>query len=323
MIFPIIVFLASCAALYFVGNWMIDGLSRVARFLELREFVVAFILMALTATLPNLFVGILSVIHKVPVLSFGDVVGGNVIDLTLAIGLAILFSKKSTVEAESRTVQATAVFSLFAALLPVILIWDNSLSRADGAVLIGLFVLFILWLFAKKERFTRTYSLEERHGKEVFSGFRDFFQGLGKIIIGAALLILAAEGIVRSASAFSVFFGLPLGLIGILIVGLGNALPETYFAVASAKKGETWMILGDLMGSVIMPATLVLGIVALFSPIKNIDFSPFLIARIFLVIAAAFFYLFIRTGKELTKKEAAFLLLLYLTFLGIEIFRLV
>jgi cation:H+ antiporter len=321
--FYFIIFAFSCFILYFVGNWIIDGLSRIARFLGLREFVVAFVLMALTASLPNLFVGILSIIHQVPTLSFGDVVGGNVVDLTLAIALAILFSK-GKVKAESRTVQSTALFTLVAAVLPIILVLDNSLSRTDGLVLIGLFIFFIFWLFSKKERFTRTYTLEERGtGTEVILGFKDFFRGLGKVLISVVLLLLAGEGIVRSAMVFSEYFGLSLGVIGILIVGLGNALPETYFAVASAKKGESWMILGDLMGAVIVPATLVLGLVALFSPIKNIDFSPFLIARIFLVFAAVFFFSFIKTGQELTKKEALFLLLLYVLFLGSEISRLI
>ncbi len=102
-------------------------------------------------------------------------------------------------------------------------------------------------------------------------------------------------------------------------MGLGNALPETYFAVISAKKGQTWMILGNLMGSVIVPATLVLGIVALICPIEIIDFSPFAIARFFLIISALFFLFFVRTGRKITRKEALFLLLIYIVFVATEI----
>ena len=86
------------------------------------------------------------------------------------------------------------------------------------------------------------------------------------------LLLVAAEGIVISAHNLSEDLNIALPIIGILIVGLGNALPEACFAIISARKGQTWMILGNLMGSVIVPATLVLRIVALLSPIEIPDF---------------------------------------------------
>jgi len=130
---------------------------------------------------------------------------------------------------------------------------------------------------------------------------------------------IAAQGIVASAHFFALNFNLSLILIGVLITGLGSTLPEIYFAIASARKGETWMILGDLMGAVIIPATLVLGIVALICPISNIDFSPFAIARIFLIISAVFFFFFVRTDRVITKKEAFFLLGIYIAFVLVEI----
>ena len=137
--------------------------------------------------------------------------------------------------------------------------------------------------------------------------------------MGIILLLVAAEGIVRSASFFAELFNLPLVLIGILIVGLGNALPETYFAISAAKRGEGWMVLGDLMGAVIVPATLVLGVVALIRPIEIYDFSPFVIARFFMILSAIFFFFFVRTGRKITKKEAVFLLSIYILFILIEI----
>ena len=132
--------------------------------------------------------------------------------------------------------------------------------------------------------------------------------------------LLAAEGIVKSARSLSEDLNIALPVIGILIVGLGNALPEVCFAVASARKKQTWMILGNLMGSIIVPATLVLGIVALLSPIKIADFSHFVIARVFLIISALFFFICVRTDQKITKKEALILLGVYLLFVVSEIF---
>ena len=73
------------------------------------------------------------------------------------------------------------------------------------------------------------------------------------------------------------------------------------------------------MGSIIAPATLVLGIVVLICPIQIPDFSPFVIARLFLIISAFFFFIFLRTGKKITRREAIFLLGIYVAFVLSEI----
>jgi len=316
MILYILIFLICCALLYFSGEWVIGGLMRIARFLDWREFVVAFFVMAFAASLPNLFVGVTSALRQIPELSFGDVAGNNLVTLTLAVALAVLIGKKE-LPTESRTVQTTSIFTIVAAILPFILIWDGILSRADGIILILLFVFYLFWLFSKRERFTKIY---EEHKILIIKESKIFLKDLGKLILGVLLLILAAQGIVASAQFFALNFNLPLILIGVLITGLGSALPETYFAIASARRGETWMILGDLMGAVIVPATLVLGIVALICPIKIIDVLPFAIARFFLIISAIFFLLFVRTGRKITKKETLILLGIYIAFLLVEIF---
>jgi cation:H+ antiporter len=202
------------------------------------------------------------------------------------------------------------------ALLPLLLIWDGRLGRGDGIFLIMVFIFYLFWLFSKKERFSKIYVSERA---SIVKEFRIFIKDLGKIIFGVLLLLLAAEGIVRSASFFAKELNLSLALTGILIVGLGNSLPETYFALAAARKGQNWMILGDLMGSIITPSTLVLGIVALIYPIEISNFSPFATARFFLIISALFFLFFVRTNKKITFKEALFLLGIYIAFLAVEI----
>ena len=277
--------------------------------------MVAFFIMAFVGTAPNLFIGISSALHKIPELSFGDIVGGNLFDLTIILGLATLIAKE--LPAKSKMIQTSALFTLAVAVMPLILIWDGTLGRGDGFLLILAFAFYIFWIFGKKERFSKIY--EQEDGISLVKEFRGFLLDLGKIALGIIILLLASEGIVRFATSFATDLNIPIALIGILIVSVGNALPEAYFAIASARRGKTWMILGDLMGSVIMSATLVLGIVALICPIRITDFSPFLVGRFFLILAVLFFYLFIRTGKRITRKEAVVLLLIYFLFLVCEL----
>ncbi len=310
----IFIFIGSCALLFLAGKILISSLNTIARYLELREFVLAFIVIAIAASIPNLFVGITSALHGIPELSFGDIVGGNLIDLTIAVALAALFARG--LPAESKMVQTSALFTMFIAVFPLLLILDGNLGRGDGVVLILTFFIYITWLFSKKERFTKVYN-----GKEAppLKSFKVFFRDLIRLLFGIAILLVAAEGIVRSASYLSQQLDLPLVLVGILVVGIGNAIPETYFAILAARKARNWMILGDLMGSVIVASTLVLGIVALIHPIEIAHFTPFAIARFFLIISAMFFLFFVRTERKITTREALCLFILYVVFVLVEI----
>ncbi len=288
------------------------GLIRAARFLSWREFVVTFFIISFATSIPELFIGIFSVLNKIPELSLGGIVGANVINLTLVIALATLVTKTG-ITAKSRVIQDSAIFTIFIAILPLLLILDGILTRADGIVLISVFIFYNFWLFSRKERFVKIYD-----GEKV-KNFKIFFTDLVKIIIGIIILLMATGGIVKSAAFFVKELNSTLALVGILIVGLGTSLPDLYFAFASAKKGETWMVLGNTMGSIIISTTLILGVVVLLSPIEIPNFSPFAVARIFLIISALLFLFFIQSGKKISKNEGYFLLLVYIVFVVVEI----
>lgn len=316
----VLLFLISSFTLYVSGGRLVSGLARIARFLGLKEFVVAFFVMAFAASLPNLVVGITAAFRAIPQLSFGDVAGNNIITLTVAAALAVFFSKDRFVPTESRLIQTSAIFTALAAILPLLLVLDGELSRLDGLILILLFLLYNFWLFSKKERFSQVY--DDNEDGEIAGAIKKsklFIKDAGKTFLGIILLIGAAYGIVISAVFFAQFFKVPIILIGLLITGLGSALPETYFAVISARRGDTWMVLGNLMGAVIVPATLVLGVVALIHPIVMTNFSQLAAARFFLIASALFFYFFARTGKKITKKEGIILLTLYVLFVITEL----
>ncbi|MFA4998685.1 MAG: sodium:calcium antiporter [Candidatus Paceibacterota bacterium] len=310
----ILIFIASVFLLGFSSKWLVGALSRIALFLKIKEFVVACFVMAFATTLPNLAVGILSAVKNIPQLSFGDIIGGNIVDLSLILGLAALISRKG-ISSKSRTVQNSSIYTIFIAILPLVLIFDGNLSRTDGIVLLLSFIVYAVWLFSKKERFTKTYA----DMGETLS-LKDFMKDLLLLFLGLAALLLSAEGVVKAASFFSSTFNMPLALVGLLIVGLGNCLPETVFSLKAATHEENWMVLGNLMGSVIMCATLVMGVVALIHPIQIPDFSPFAVARIFMIISILSFLISIRTGQKITKKEGVFLVGVYVIYLLAEIF---
>jgi len=318
MVFYIISFLISVFILAWLGSYLIKTLVRFAKYLGWREFVVAFFVMAVAGSLPNLFVDIGAALRGFPELAFGDILGGNLVDLTLVLALAV-FMSKNPIPAKSKMIQISAVFTAIIALLPLLLILDGRLDRIDGVILIAAFFMYAIWLFSKEDRFKKIYN--QRKKNTPIKDFSNFIKDIVKIVIFLAVLLAASQIIINSAQYFSVKFGMPLSLVGLLIVGLGNCFPEAYFSILSARKGEGWMILGDLMGSVISCASLVLGIIAVIAPFKINDFSPFLIARIFFIAAIALFIIFVRSNKKITRKEGLILFFVYIAFLLVEIFK--
>lgn len=332
--FWLIIFIISCFVLFWSGSRLVKNLMDIARYLGWREFVVAFFIMAFAASAPNFFIGLNAAFQGIPQLSFGEIVGGSMIDLTLSVGLAVLIGG-SALQVKSKMVQTSSIFTTAIALLPLILIFDGDLKRIDGIILLLSFAIYAFWLFSKEERFRKVYRankykpdkssksfidfLKSKKEHTPFRGFKVFIRNLIEVVFFLGLLLLASWGIVKGAQSFANILGLTLPMVGILIVGLGSALPETYFAIISSRKHQTWMILGDLMGSVIVCSALVLGIVVLIQPIENLDISPFVIARAFLAIAALFFFIAIRTDRCITKKEALFLLFIYIAFFVAEI----
>ncbi|PIR82744.1 hypothetical protein COU20_00870, partial [Candidatus Kaiserbacteria bacterium CG10_big_fil_rev_8_21_14_0_10_59_10] len=150
-------FLGSAAILYLSGEWVVRGLMHLSRHLGIREFVVAFFVMAAAASLPNLFVGLTSALSGVPELSLGDIFGNNLVAMTLAVAAGVLFSRRGSIETRGRTIHTSMLFAAAAAMLPVLLIADGELSRFDGVILMGLFLIYIYWLLGMSDRFSRTY----------------------------------------------------------------------------------------------------------------------------------------------------------------------
>ncbi|MDD4333582.1 MAG: sodium:calcium antiporter [Candidatus Pacebacteria bacterium] len=312
------VFIISCLIIYFAGEWVVDGIMNVARYLGWKEFVLSFLVMAFFGSLPNLFVGISSALQGIPELSLGEIISGNIINLTIVLALPILLMGKA-IEIKSETIKITSFFVLGAIIFPVMLLLDGDLSRVDGLMLIFYYFSYIFWLFSKKERFKKPFDEELcRTNEGLCNSFLVFLKGLSKTVLGIALIIIAAQGIVWSSQGLAAGLNMPLILVGIFIVGFGNALPEIYFAIKCSEKDNTYMILGNLMGSVVTTATLVLGIVSFISPISIAGFENFALARAFLLVACSAFFIFSKTDGKVSKKEALALVVIYVLFLIVE-----
>lgn len=315
LILHIFIFTICLIAIPFLGNFLLDAIRYVARFLGWKEFVVGFFFLAFSVSLPNLIFGVISAIRNVPELSLGDVIGGNIFDLTVVVGLGALISKEG-LSALSRTVQQSVLFLFFTNFLFFVLVSDAILSRLDGVLLITLFFIYLFWIFQREDRFKKVY--EEGDGVKIT--IKGFVKNLFAVLFSTALILFFAIQLVNSSMYLLKMFHFPILIFGALLVGLGNSIPETNLTLQSARRGEDWLILGDLIGGVMITMTLVLGVVSLISPILISDLNLLLIARIFLLFVTVFFIFFLRTGKKITKKEGICLIVVYVVFVLIAIY---
>lgn len=314
-IYYFLIFIFSCFVLAKSSSWTVQSLIRISQFLRLKEFVVSFILMAFASSLPELFVGISSAIHKISELSFGDIIGANVVNLSLIIGITAIIGKGLTIE--SHIVRKDALYTAFIAILPVITLLDGLISRADALILILVTLFYFNQVFSQKDIFTRVF--KNGFQRRTARAWKMFFIDLFIFIVSIFLLIVSSEGIIRSALFFVDFIGLSLVFFGILIIAIGTTLPELIFGIKSVLLGHKEMVLGNVMGSVVVNSSLILGLVALIHPIRALNFVPFVGGILFTFFSAVFFYLFAKSHNNISEKEGKYLIIGYFIFILFEI----
>ncbi|MBU3941455.1 MAG: sodium:calcium antiporter [Nanoarchaeota archaeon] len=306
----LIIFLIACIVLVISGSLLVKTLTKIASFLRLSEFVVGFIIMAFATSIPELFVGITSAIAKNPALALGNVIGANIINLTLVIGIAILLGRG--IKIESKKTKTDSLYMVFIAALPMVLmIIGGSLSRIDGIILLAAFALYARRILQQRKLFK----------KEVENGIKrkEIILTTILFVFSLALLFLSAKFVVEYATLLSVDLALPPIIVGLFIISLGTTLPELTFGSRAVLAGHSEMALGNSIGSVIVNSTLVLGITSIIYPITA-NILLFSVSAIFMVVIAFLFATFVESGNKLYIKEGISLILLYIFFVIIEFY---
>jgi len=301
-------FVIACIGLASSGHLLVKSLIKVDKYYHVREFVIGFLLIGISTSMPELFVGIISALTQVSSLSFGNILGAAIVDLTLVVGIVAFLGKDVKFEAE---IEKRTLFLIAAMIiLPLILFLDQELSRFDGIILITVFFLYVITLLIRRKKF--------KVAKDGNVSRKEIRKDIILFIIGLISLIVFARIIVYAASQIAIELFLPPIFIGLVIVSIGTSLPELFFETDSVLKGHSSIAIGDLLGSLAFNSSLILGIVSLISPIQA-DFSSFIVSSVFIVISLLTFLVFARTGKEISRKEGIVLLMFYILFITFNI----
>jgi len=306
LILDIVLLILSCFVLVKSSSLLVKALTKVSGFLGFNEFTIGFIIMAISTSLPELFVGITAALENNPALALGTVIGSNILDLTIVIGIVTLLVKN--IKIKSKLIKKDVLYMLGLVMLPVLLMLDQKLGRIDGAILLTVFMLYI-WQMIKQER--------KFHKKIAKVKKIEAVRWLVVAIVSIFVLMISADFVVQFGTSLSIELLLPPLLVGIFIVSLGTSLPELIFEAKAVLEKHEELAIGDLIGSVITNSTLVLGVTALITPIQA-EFLLFFSGALFMVLIAFIFMTFAESDKGISWKEGVSLIFLYIFFVIIE-----
>jgi cation:H+ antiporter len=304
MIKEVLIFIIACIALVKSAEYAVKSVSHLARFLRLTEFVTSFILVAIVSSLPEAFISIIAALGGDPGIGVGTLLGGNIADLTLILGLVALAGHP--VRIHSSIIKKDLYFAALM-LLPIILGLNGIISRVDGIILIAAGAIFMLVLLREREYFHKPFEMKDHWMKH-----------LAVFAISLLVMLVSASYIVDSTHAIAIGLEIPSLFIGLVLVALGTTLPELTFSLQSVRNGHADLAIGDLLGTVVVDATIIMGITAVISPIA-VNIFLLSIVGVFTLFAVVFSLLFMRTDNLITKNEALALVLFYVAFIVVQI----
>ncbi len=306
----IILLLVALTVVVYAAQWMVKSLTKISRFLHISEFSAAFLLVAISTSLPELFVGITASLEGVPDLSFGNVVGSNIVNLTLIAGLGVLLARGYSVK--TKEVRKDSMFMLAFALLPMLLLFiGNQLSRLDGVILVLAFLAYMIHIIREGRKHHKLSEDRPTKWEIVLAPFI--------LVVGLAVLFFGSDFAVKVAQELAIGLNVAPLLIGTVLVAIGTSLPELSFTITTFMEHKGELSLGNLIGSVIANASLVLGVTAIIAPIATTSLF-FWIGGGFMLFTTFLFVTFLESGNKLSQKEGISLVLLYLLFLVVQLY---
>lgn len=285
------------------ADFAVQFSTKLAKNFQLSKYTIGFIVVAIISILPETLISVTSALEGIPSFGLGTLYGSNVADLTVVFAMIIIASGKN-IKVKSRLIK-NGFLHTGALLFPIALGLNGHYSRTEGLLLIMLGVFFFLYVL-KKNKYKTTTKKEDFFAKN----FIFFALSICALLLGAHLTIGYSMQFANNLRINPIF-------IGMFIVSLGTTLPELFFSFRAVKKRNYELALGDILGTVIADATIVVGITAVISPF-SFDKKLVYVTGIFMVLASALLFYFMKSDKILSKKEAFFLLLFYTAFVMTE-----
>lgn len=293
------------------ADWMTEGASALARRMNVSEIVIGLTIVAAGTSAPELFVSLMSALKGTPDLAVGNVIGSNAMNTMLIVGVAAMVAPMAI---SRQTVKKDVPFTVVASVLLVLLCLDNFsafsiqgnlISRADGLVLLAGFAVFMFITL----RMARATGPAPDAGVPTAQKETGAMKAALSMVAGLLLLVVGSNVFVDAATRIATTLGVSESVIGLTIVAGGTSLPELATSVVAARKGQSAIAIGNVIGSNVFNILAILGITATISPMQIGGIT--LVDLMVMLLSILLLWLFCFTRLRVERWEGAVLTLCY------------
>tara|TARA_X000000368_G_scaffold145370_1_gene114669 strand:+ start:1624 stop:2556 length:933 start_codon:yes stop_codon:yes gene_type:complete len=309
MLSSIFFLLIGSIGLFYGSEWIVDGAKDIAKKLKISDLVIGLTIVSIGTSFPELIAGIQSLLENKHDFVIGNVLGSNVANIGLALGLPALFYK---INFEYKNVISAFFYNLLACAALFYIISDNEITSADSQILLFLFTIYIIASFLRPNITSCGNELENDQEISLLKSFARLFWGSIVLYAGSELFI--------SNGALSLLDHIGADYekaIGMTVIAIGTSLPEVFVTMTALSKKEVGISLGNIIGSNIFNILFVLGVIGLINPltVSNVSFELlFGVGLLFLLAFLSFFY------KGLNKVSGFLLVSIYILFLYLQFY---
>ena len=283
------------------GNYLVKGGVAVAKRFKVPTLIIGMTIVALGTSAPEFIVSLQSALQGHPEISIGNVVGSNIANIGLILGITALILPMAV---NRTSVKIDIPFLIFCSLLFFTLAQDNVINRCEGLIFVALLILFTLLSIYKSKREKTTETPVEEPIKEDTPKERDLnmISAIIMIVASCGALTFGANLLIDSAVSLAQSFGVSERVISVTLVAFGTSVPELATSIMAAFRKENDIAIGNVVGSNIFNILFVIGCSALITPIENFDFAAFSFDFYWMIIFTAILALTVIPFERICKK---------------------
>jgi len=293
-----------CLLLYKGGDWLLDAMLLIGQRFDLPKAVVGLVLVSLGTSAPEFFISVQSAIQNHGGLAVGNVVGSNIINVAVVLGIALLVSGLAV----ERRLQVQIVAITLLTAVAAWFIQDQQVTRLEGLGLVALMCGTMALAFRSSDTEQEIRAAEESAPMIDDDPKKLYLKLLGGLIA----LVVGAEAMIWGGLGLAHLLGLPETVIALTVTALGTSLPEIAASVVAMLRRESNLALGNVIGSNILNIGLVMGVSAVIMPLRGVEFDPisaaYFIGLVLVILA------FAMTTKYLPRMLGYLLIVLYASY---------
>ncbi|ACL73652.1 Na+/Ca+ antiporter, CaCA family protein [Thioalkalivibrio sulfidiphilus HL-EbGr7] len=312
MLVDVLLILAGIGLLTLGGEAVVRGALAAAKRLGVSPLLAGLVIVGFGTSAPELVVSVDAALNQQPDIAIGNVVGSNIGNILLILGLCALISPLAT---RRSALMRDGMTVILASLLFLLLVWGSALARTDAVILLGGLAVYLVLAYRTESRaHSPAAQVHAQEAEELSLLPRSIPAVVMALVLGLVCLVVGSRLLLRGAVDLSAQLGIPEAVIGLTLVAVGTSLPELAVSVIAAIRRHADVAVGNILGSNIFNLLGILGVSALLQPLpvhaRVLAFDQWV-----MLASAGLLMLFLYTGMRLSRLEGGVLLTAYIAYL--------